>query len=125
MAMATVGTWSGRETRALREALRMSVRNFAAHLGVNERTITKWESGGSAVRPRPELQAALDTALERASDDGVARFEAARQPAPVPIDLQTLPALGRDTTFPELCDVISVAAAESTKFLMWAEMENI
>jgi transcriptional regulator with XRE-family HTH domain len=123
--MATVGMWSGRETRALREALRMSVRNFAAYLGVNERTITKWESGSSAVRPRPELQAALDTALERASDDVVARFEAARQPAPVPIDLQTLPALGRDTTFPELRDVISVAAAESTKFLMWAEMENV
>lgn len=75
--MATVDKWSGREARALREALRMSVRGFAAHLGVNERTITKWEGGGAAAHPRPELQAALDTALGRADDEVRVRFDAA------------------------------------------------
>ena len=51
--MATVEKWTGRETRALREALRMGVREFAAHLGVNERTVTKWEAGAGNVRPQP------------------------------------------------------------------------
>ena len=32
--MSTVQLWTGRETRALRGALRMSVRAFAEHLGV-------------------------------------------------------------------------------------------
>ena len=35
--MPTVPLWSGREVRALREARRMSVREFAAHLGVSDR----------------------------------------------------------------------------------------
>lgn len=44
--MTTVRKWSGRETRALREAKRMSVREFAAHLGVSDRAVSKWEAGG-------------------------------------------------------------------------------
>ena len=73
--MAAVRKWSGRETRALREAMRMSVRSFAAYLGVNERTVTKWEAGGVAVCPRPEMQSALDTALLRADQEVHRRFE--------------------------------------------------
>ncbi len=75
--MALVERWSGRETRALREAHRMSVRAFAAHLGVAERTVTKWEARGIRTHPRPDLQAALDTALARGGDDIQARFERA------------------------------------------------
>jgi transcriptional regulator with XRE-family HTH domain len=73
--MTRVQTWTGREARALRHALRMSVRDFAEHLGVNQRTISKWESGRATVRPRPELQAALDTALCRAPEDVAGRFD--------------------------------------------------
>ncbi|WFE41501.1 helix-turn-helix transcriptional regulator [Micromonospora sp. WMMD998] len=72
--MTTVQKWTGRETRALRHALRMSIRDFAEHLGVSERTVSKWEAGREAVQPRPEMQAALDTALRRASDEAMIRF---------------------------------------------------
>ncbi len=37
--MTTIRIWSGREIRALREARRMSQRDFAAHLGISERMI--------------------------------------------------------------------------------------
>src|SRR2546423_14637877 len=79
--MSTVQRWSGRETRALREALRMSIRAFAGHLGVNERTVTKWEAGDSRLRLRPDTQAMLDTALARTTAEVQARFAAAFQAA--------------------------------------------
>lgn len=72
--MTTVQKWTGRESRALRHALRMSIRDFAEHLGVSERTVSKWEAGREAVQPRPELQAALDTALGRADGEVHRRF---------------------------------------------------
>ena len=75
--MATVGQWSGRETRILRHALRATVRDFAEDLGVSPRTVSKWEAGGAGHLPRPELQAVLDTVLSRASDEQQVRFEAA------------------------------------------------
>jgi transcriptional regulator with XRE-family HTH domain len=37
-----VTTWTGVESRALREALRLSVREFAARLGVSDRMVSKW-----------------------------------------------------------------------------------
>jgi formylglycine-generating enzyme required for sulfatase activity len=70
-----VRIWSGREIRALREAKRMSQREFAANLGVNERMVTKWESGGEKKHPRPVNQAALDSSLAAASPDEQARFQ--------------------------------------------------
>jgi len=112
----------------LREALRLSVRGFAAYLGVNERTVTKWEAGGAAVHPRPELQAALDTALQRASGEAVARFESAAPAAPGGAGL---PVLGRGVAPRDVDDArsvdeaISVAALESIELLAWAEMENV
>ncbi|WP_327146312.1 helix-turn-helix transcriptional regulator [Nocardia sp. NBC_01327] len=69
-----VRQWSGREARALRDAKRMSIREFAAHLGVHERLISKWEAGGDRVHPRPVNQAALDTSLARSDDVVRARF---------------------------------------------------
>lgn len=72
--MATVQRWSGVEVRALREAKRMSIREFAAHLGVSERMISKWEAGREAINPRPVNQAALDTCLTRSDPDTQARF---------------------------------------------------
>jgi hypothetical protein len=52
----------------------MSLREFAAHLGVSERMISKWEAGRESIRPRPVNQAALDTALARCDPDTQARF---------------------------------------------------
>lgn len=72
--MTLVGQWTGQEARALRRALRLSVRTFADHLGVAVRTVAKWEAAGSAICPRPDSQAILDTALERADDETKARF---------------------------------------------------
>jgi hypothetical protein len=54
----------------------LTVREFAAHLGVSDRMVSKWEAGGSAIRPRPVNQAALDTSLALASDDVKAPFAA-------------------------------------------------
>jgi Sulfatase-modifying factor enzyme 1 len=52
----------------------MSIREFAAHLGVSERMISKWEAGRENIRPRPVNQAALDTSLTRCDPDTQARF---------------------------------------------------
>jgi formylglycine-generating enzyme required for sulfatase activity len=54
----------------------MSVREFARHLGVSDRMVSKWEADGGPVRPRPVNQAALDTSLATASSDAKARFTA-------------------------------------------------
>ncbi|MBI1759068.1 MAG: helix-turn-helix transcriptional regulator [Actinobacteria bacterium] len=72
--MTTVDRWSGRDTRLLRHALRLTVRDFAEDLGVSPRTVSKWEAGGATLQPRPELQRALDTMLARASDEERTRF---------------------------------------------------
>ncbi|MFJ4409916.1 helix-turn-helix domain-containing protein [Streptomyces sp. NPDC088910] len=72
--MATVHHWTGLEARALRSALRLSVRAFAEHLGVGIRTVSKWEKLLTETEPRPDTQAILDTALARASADTHARF---------------------------------------------------
>ncbi|MCR8575718.1 helix-turn-helix domain-containing protein [Streptomyces sp. Isolate_219] len=55
----------------------MSLRDFAAYLGVSDRTVSNWEGGGASYQPRAESQAVLDTALGRASDDAKARFATA------------------------------------------------
>jgi transcriptional regulator with XRE-family HTH domain len=73
--MATVHHWSGLEARALRHALRMSVRAFAEHLGVAVRTVSKWDTLQEATEPRPDTQAILDTALARADAAVHLRFE--------------------------------------------------
>lgn len=54
--------------------MRMSIREFAAHLGVSERMISKWEAGRENIHPRPINQAALDTCLTRCDPDTQARF---------------------------------------------------
>ncbi len=62
----TVTDWTATEIRALRQARRMSVREFAAHLGVSDRAISNWENTTTPVRPRTVNQALLDTSLHRA-----------------------------------------------------------
>lgn len=99
--MPTVRLWTGREARALRRALRLSVRAFADHLGVATRTVSKWEQFGASIQPRPDTQAILDIALERASaaeqerfvmllaDIGAPSHRAETDTAPHPWDMET------------------------------------
>lgn len=69
-----VRPWTGTEVRSLREARRMTLKEFAAHLGVQERTISKWEAGAANVTPKPVNQSALDTSLSRLTADEQTRF---------------------------------------------------
>lgn len=62
----TVTDWTATEIRALRQARRMSVREFAAHLGVSNRAVSNWESTIKPVRPRSVSQALLDISLHHA-----------------------------------------------------------
>ncbi|MFI9039782.1 helix-turn-helix domain-containing protein [Streptomyces sp. NPDC053726] len=58
----------------LREAMRMTLPDFAAHLGISDRTVSKWGAGGESYYPRPDSQAVLDTALARSPDEAKARY---------------------------------------------------
>ncbi|MGW9240808.1 helix-turn-helix domain-containing protein [[Kitasatospora] papulosa] len=73
--MATVHQWTGLEAKALRLALRLSVRAFAQQLGLAVATVSKWESKLTGTEPRPDTQAILDTALGRADAAVHLRFE--------------------------------------------------
>jgi DNA-binding transcriptional regulator YiaG/tetratricopeptide (TPR) repeat protein len=70
-----VEKWTGEYTRALREALRMTVREFAEHLGVTDRTVSKWEAPYASGNFRPETQQILDTALRAAPEEVRERFD--------------------------------------------------
>jgi transcriptional regulator with XRE-family HTH domain len=70
-----VSEWDGSTAKALRKALRMSQERFAEHLGVGVRTVRDWEAAGLKLTPIMVHQEALDTALERASDEQRRRFE--------------------------------------------------
>lgn len=72
--MRTVQRWTGLEAQALRIALRFTVRAFAEHLGVADRTVSKWDAAGTATVPRPDTQAMLDTVLTRADETAQRRF---------------------------------------------------
>jgi len=60
--------WTGREAKLLRQALRLSIRDFAARLGVGARTVNKWEARQAGITPLPYMQQVLDTALAQASE---------------------------------------------------------
>jgi DNA-binding transcriptional regulator YiaG len=68
---------TGAEIRFLRQAMRMSVREFAGYLGAGDCMVSKWESGGEDTTPRPVNQAALvstnETSVSR-EDQQVHRY---------------------------------------------------
>jgi transcriptional regulator with XRE-family HTH domain len=113
--MVTMGQWTGRETRLLRQALRLTVRHFAEDLGVSPRTISKWETAGAARTPRPELQAALDTLLARATDQERERFRQAAglvdETGPLPAPSAGLPP--ESPAVERIIDLEVVALSES------------
>jgi hypothetical protein len=72
-AMDVVTGWTGRAACALQAALRMSNDAFAAHLDIGLRTVADWHQKPD-LRPRPETQQLLDTALARATPEAGERF---------------------------------------------------
>jgi transcriptional regulator with XRE-family HTH domain len=78
--MPTVGRWTGQDSRVLRHALRMTVREYAAYLGVSTRTVSMWEAGTTR-ELRPASQEILDTALHQASVEAQERFTLLRDRA--------------------------------------------
>jgi transcriptional regulator with XRE-family HTH domain len=72
--MVAVERWTGAKTKALRLAMRQTVRGFAEHLGVEPKTVSKWEQRGDSITPLPETQEMLDTALRRAPEEVQERF---------------------------------------------------
>ena len=61
--MTIVDKWTGLEVRALREARRMTLAQFAEVIGVTERMVTAWEARGESITPRAANQEALDKML--------------------------------------------------------------
>jgi transcriptional regulator with XRE-family HTH domain len=72
--MVTVQCWTGAETKALRQAMRLSIRAFAAYLGIDARTVNKWEARHGTITLRPHTQELMDTALQRAPEEVKTRF---------------------------------------------------
>jgi 8-oxo-dGTP pyrophosphatase MutT (NUDIX family) len=67
----------------------MTNEGFAEHLGVAVRTVAGWHRSPDIV-PRPEMQLALDTTYERASDHVHRRFSLLSRPAEEPAQAQAL-----------------------------------
>jgi hypothetical protein len=65
--------WTGTTACALQAALRLSNEAFAGQLGIGVRTVAAWHQK-SALRPRPEMQQLLDTALAQAAPPVRERF---------------------------------------------------
>ncbi len=73
-----VARWTGRETRALREALRMGFPDFARVVNISPGSVVRLERSPQT-SPRLPVQAALDRVLLRAAPDVRARFHQLRE----------------------------------------------
>jgi 8-oxo-dGTP diphosphatase len=71
--MPVIATWTGGDAHLLQQSLRMSNESFAEYLGVVTRTVANWRKQPEII-PKPSIQEALDTALERAPDRAKAQF---------------------------------------------------
>ncbi len=71
--MDAVTGWTGKSACVLQTALRLSNERFAAYLGVGVRTVASWHQKPE-LRPRPDMQQLLDTALARADPAVRERF---------------------------------------------------
>jgi tetratricopeptide (TPR) repeat protein len=91
----------------------MSVRAFAAHLGVAVASVTNWERRGESIRMRDETLEILDRDLSCASEDVRARFEAAltgvRAPAAWPLPRGAAQRLEFAMAHPSTVDLLTVA----------------
>ncbi|WP_327149201.1 helix-turn-helix domain-containing protein [Nocardia sp. NBC_01329] len=104
----------------------MSIREFAAHLGVHERLVSKWEAGGDRVHPRPVNQAALDTCLARSDDIERVRFAALTDPDPGPrVDAGRFAAPSGYSNDAELLALIDTGAARGEGLAAISEKDLI
>ncbi|WP_241825048.1 helix-turn-helix domain-containing protein [Micromonospora sp. CB01531] len=76
-----VGRWTGRESRALREALRMTVSAFAKYLGVARETVSGWERRTASSSLSMHVQVMLDEVLACAGADAKTWFRLILDPA--------------------------------------------
>ncbi|MFC8047807.1 hypothetical protein ACFUUZ_30030, partial [Nocardia sp. NPDC057353] len=68
--------WTGFEAVALQEAMRRSIRDFAALLGIETTTVNNWRTGLSAVVPRTLTQSMLDSVYSKyATPEDRTRFD--------------------------------------------------
>lgn len=74
--MPEITTWTGREARVLRHAMRLTLEEFSEIVDVAVRTVSYWEAKGIATRPKMFYQAQLDTVYDRLDDRTKSRFEA-------------------------------------------------
>jgi 8-oxo-dGTP pyrophosphatase MutT (NUDIX family) len=74
-----IETWSGEHATALQAAMRATNEEFARLLGVAVRTVASWHAAPVTV-PRREMQRALDTLLDRATQSERRRFDAILHP---------------------------------------------
>ncbi|EWC61256.1 hypothetical protein UO65_3443 [Actinokineospora spheciospongiae] len=74
--------WTGETACTLQAALRLTNEAFAEHLGVAVRTVAAWHQR-PAMKPKLDIQQALDTALRQAPEDARARFTTLTRPTPV------------------------------------------
>jgi hypothetical protein len=86
-AMDVVTGWTGRSACALQAALRMSNEAFAEHLDIGVRTVAGWHQKPD-LRPRPEMQQLLDTALARASAEAGERFAILTGQSPLAVSVR-------------------------------------
>lgn len=100
--MNTKITWTGEKAKLLQEALDLSVRKFAGHLGVDPRTVVKWRKNGEGLTCNSEMQEVLGRTLDLASEAQRAAFYASlpdhTEPSSVPIG---------SASGPQPCTVVS------------------
>ncbi|MEV5862357.1 NUDIX hydrolase [Streptomyces sp. NPDC052071] len=87
--MIVVTKWTGRTAAALQDALHETNEGFAELLGAAPRTVAGWHSNPDLV-PRSEMQQALATTYERASEHVQRRFSLLARPPEGPPQAQAL-----------------------------------
>ena len=87
--MIVVTKWTGRTAAALQDALHETNEGFAELLGAAPRTVAGWHSNPDLV-PRSEMQQALATTYERASEHVRRRFSLLARPPEEPPQAQAL-----------------------------------
>ncbi|MFD7465092.1 NUDIX hydrolase [Streptomyces tendae] len=87
--MDVVETWTGRSACLLQQAMRMTNEAFAEHLGISERTISRWHASPEMIH-RTEVQQILDIAHREAKEDVRHRFALLLRPPAPRLEAQAL-----------------------------------
>lgn len=87
--MTVVETWTARTACLLQQAMRMTNEAFAEHLGISERTISRWHANPEMVH-RAETQQILDMAHRKAGEDVQRRFALLLRPPAPRVEAQAL-----------------------------------